>query len=61
MHLGRDSVVWWLGVIAAVLAYLSQEPAPNAWTWAQWIQLASFVVGVVSAKLSTSPLPKGNQ
>lgn len=56
----RDSVLWWLLIVGSVLTYLSNAPAPSTWTWAQWMQALSAVVGIIAAKLATSPL-KGDK
>ena len=55
---GRDSWLWWLGVAAAILTYLGASPAPASWSYHQWIQALAVVVGIISAKLSSSPLPR---
>lgn len=57
MALTRDSMLWWLGIIGAVLTYLAASPPPTAWSYAEWVQALAFVVATVSAKLASSPLP----
>ena len=61
MKLSRDSVVWWFGMIAAVIVGLATLgdsvtdygiPA----TWVPYVRLAALIVGIVSGKLATSPL-----
>jgi hypothetical protein len=53
----RDSLLWWLVIIAAVGAYLATMPAPTEWTWAQWCQTIAALAATIAGKLSTSPLP----
>lgn len=53
----RDSMVWWLGLIAAAIGYLiTAEKPPTEWTYMQWLQAASFVLAWMVGKLATSPL-----
>lgn len=55
--LTRDSVVWTLGLFAAIVGYLiTSEKPPTEWTYLQWLQAASFVLAWVMGRLSTSPL-----
>lgn len=56
MNVTRDSMIWWLGIIAAVLAYLSASESPAVWAYTDWVQAAAFVVATISGKLATSPL-----
>lgn len=58
---GRESWIWYLGIVSAVLVYLSQSEPPASWDYAQWIQAAAFVVATISAKLSLSPLARGDR
>lgn len=55
--LNRDSAMWTLAVVAALLTYLSASQPPTMWSYYDWIRAVSAVVGIISAKLSTSPLP----
>lgn len=55
--LTRDSVVWWLLIVGAVLTYLSQAPDPRTWSYQQTVQALSAVVAIIAGKLATSPLP----
>jgi len=55
--LTRDSALWWIGMCSALVLYLANAPTMNAWTYAQWLQFAGFVLATLSAKLATSPLP----
>jgi hypothetical protein len=52
----RDSVIWWLGILGAALAYLGAAPSPVEWSYGQWIQAISAIVATISGKLATSPL-----
>lgn len=57
MTFTRDSLVWWFAILASVIGYLtSAEKPPTEWTYNEWLQSLSFVVGVVSGKLAASPL-----
>ena len=56
MNVSRDSMVWWIGIAGALLAYLSSAPAPTDWDYPQVIQFLSAVVATISGKLATSPL-----
>lgn len=56
MRLTRDSIVWWLGIIAAALTYLLAADPPTQWTYHEWLQAAAAVVATISGKLATSPL-----
>jgi NhaP-type Na+/H+ or K+/H+ antiporter len=60
----RDSVVWWVGMIGGVAGGLAASfdlfpwfppPVQHA------ISLIAFVVGIVSGKLATSPLPHSKE
>lgn len=57
MTITRDSTLLWLGIAGAVVVYLGASPSPMTWSWADWMQFAAFAIGVLSAKLATSPLP----
>ena len=54
--MNRDSVLWVLGIAAAVLTYLGAAPSPVEWSYAEWIQAAAFCVATIAGKLSSSPL-----
>ena len=52
----RDSVVWWIGIVGAVLTYLlASDPMPM-WDYYGWLKAAAFAVATISGKLATSPL-----
>lgn len=53
----RDSAVWWLAIVGAVLTYLAAAPPPTVWTYGEWVQALAFGVATISGKLATSPLP----
>ena len=53
----RDSLLWWLGILGAVIVYLSNAAPPSQWSWNDWMQALAFVVATLSGKLATSPLP----
>lgn len=60
----RDSAVWWVGIIGS--AVMAVGANLDAFPWLskdarQWISLASFVVGVVSGKMATSPRPHSTE
>lgn len=56
--MNRDSAVWGLAIIGALMAYLigAQVP-PTEWTYMQWLQFVAAAVATLSGKLATSPLP----
>lgn len=53
----RDSIVWWLAILGALVTYLSTSEPPTAWSYQDWIQFIAAVIATVSGKLATSPLP----
>lgn len=65
MH--RDSKLWWAGIVGAVilgLATLDAGSGPMSLAYygiplaaAPYLRLAALIVGIVSGKLATSPLP----
>ena len=57
MTITRESSVLWLGIAGAVVIYLGASPSPMTWMWADWMRFTAFAIGIVSAKLATSPLP----
>lgn len=57
----RDSVIWWLAILAAIAAYLGSAPPPTDWTYPQWVQAISFVIATLSGKFATSPLPHSEE
>lgn len=58
----RDSVIFWLAILGAVITYLMSAGAPpGQWTYQDWLQAASFVVATLAGKLATSPLPHSEE
>jgi hypothetical protein len=63
----RDSKLWWAGIIGAVilgLATLGADTGPMSLAYygiplaaAPYIRLAALIIGIVSGKMATSPLP----
>lgn len=56
----RDSILWWFGMVGAVLTGLALNFDLFPWIPDQvqhWISLGAFVFGIVSGKLASSPLP----
>jgi len=52
----RDSMVWWLLMIGAVVGYLATVPVPSSWSYEQWMNAVLVIIGIVAGKLATSPL-----
>jgi hypothetical protein len=44
-------------MLGAIVGYLSSAPPPTTWSWAEWMQAISAVIGIAAGKLATSPLP----
>jgi hypothetical protein len=55
--LTRDSWIWLVGLLAAVVGYLmtAQKP-PTAWSYMEYLQAASFILAYIVGRLSSSPL-----
>jgi len=57
----RDSILWWFGIVGAVilglatLGNLADYGIPDSFL--PYIRLAALIIGIVSGKLATSPLP----
>lgn len=60
MKLSRDSLLLWIPVLGALIAYLLSAPPPTEWGYTQWLQFAAAVVATASAKLMRSPLKGEN-
>lgn len=57
MGLTRDSKMLWVGVAAAIFAYLGADGRPpTEWTYGDWIKAGIAATGWVLGKLQTSPL-----
>jgi hypothetical protein len=60
--MNRDSILLSIGILGAALGYLiSAEKPPTDWNYQEWLQAGSFAIGVLLAKLSTSPLPHSEE
>lgn len=60
MLISRDSVVWWLGMVAAVITAIVANIDQFDWfseDARKWLTLVSLIIGVISGKMATSPLP----
>lgn len=57
MKFSRDSVLWTLGIIAALLTYLVADGRnPATWDYLSWVKFVAAVVATLMAKLANSPL-----
>lgn len=55
----RDSMVWWAGIVGAVITGLAMNIGLFPWIPEQVqhaISIAAFIVGIISGKMATSPL-----
>jgi hypothetical protein len=60
--MNRDSILLSIGILGAVIGYLiSAGKPPTEWNYQEWLQAGSFAIGVLLAKLSTSPLPHSEE
>lgn len=58
MTLTRDSLLWFVALGAAIIAYLvSAKTPPTQWSYNEWLQAAAAAFGILTAKLQASPLP----
>jgi hypothetical protein len=64
----RDSKLWWAGIVCAVILGLAtldgSGTGPTSLAYygipmvvAPYLRLAALIIGIVSGKLATSPLP----
>lgn len=44
------TIALWVGVVSSILIYLGNAEPPTVWTYSQWIQCGSFVLGLISAR-----------
>lgn len=64
----RDSKLWWLGIVGAIILAVSSRldlidpllPAQHTDKVHALLELLALIIGIVSAKLATSPLPISN-
>ena len=63
--LHRDSWIWTLGMMASVVVGLATMGDLSAYgipaSWEPYLRLAALVIGMISGKLATSPLPGGGK
>lgn len=56
----RDDLKWWAGMAGGVVVGVSGSLSLFPWippAWQHGISLAAFIIGIVSGKMATSPLP----
>lgn len=57
----RDSWIWLIGMLGAIVVGLATIGDPGQYgipeTWVPYLRLGALVVGIISGKLATSPLP----
>lgn len=56
----RDSLIWLFGIIGAILTALANETGLFPPEWYRIIHALALVFGIISGKLSTSPLKGAN-
>lgn len=64
MRLTRDSAFWWFSLAGSVAVTITAQMDKFSWMpddLRHAIELASFIYGIVSAKMMTSPLPGKNE
>lgn len=63
----RDSWVWTFGVIVAIVMGVATLDTPTAIgfglhaAWLPYLRLAGYVVGIISGKMASSPLPHSSE
>jgi hypothetical protein len=55
--MNRDSVLWWVGIVGAILTALANQAGLFPPAWYGYINLSAVLVGVISGYLKASPLP----
>ena len=57
----RDSIILTLATIGSVVGYLVADGRlPTTWGYVDILKFVAFIIGIVSAKLATSPLRGDN-
>ena len=57
MKFSRDSLLWTLGLVASIIAYLMADGRnPMTWDYTSWLKFIAAAVAVLMAKLGNSPL-----
>lgn len=60
----RDSIGWWVGIVASVLVAVAASFHLFPWIplpWQHGISLAAFVTGIISGKMASSPLKHSSE
>lgn len=53
----RDSIVWWLGIVGAIVLFLIADGRPPTdWSYIDWLKFIAGAIGTISGKLASSPL-----
>ena len=59
--LNRDSLVWWLVLVASLIGYLiAAQVPPWQWTYMAWLQFLAAFIGWLIGYLQGSPLAGAN-
>jgi len=54
--INRDSFVWWVGIVGAILTAIANEQGVFPPEWKPYIHLGALICGILSGKLASSPL-----
>lgn len=57
MKITRDSVILTLGILSGIVGVIAAQADAFPAAWKPYITVISALLGVISAKLATSPLP----
>ena len=57
MSISRDSLVWTLGILSGIVGVIAAQADAFPAAWKPYITVIGALLGVISAKLATSPLP----